>query len=134
MKRALWPFIPSGGRGLYLNLLGLLILLTGLGSSVFIWQSQNFLDEQDRKEGTTDLATAPLAPEDSRRYTHDTELYYGETGLLMDKWARWFEGLTHGKSLAKTIGVLSLAAATGCFWIAKGSKADKNVGAPMWRD
>ncbi len=71
--------------------------------------------------GATD-ASAPLAPEDSRRYTRDVELYYGQTGLLMDKWERWFEQLTHGKPLAWLIGVASVGVAVGFFYVAATSK------------
>ena len=101
---------------LTLNRLGLIILLVGFGSAVFIWLAQDRIDRQD-KEGT-----AALAPEDSRHYTHDVEQYYGETGLLVDKWTRWFEGLGHGKGLAKTIAALSLVAASGCFLSARVAK------------
>ena len=69
------------------------------------------------------MAAAPLAPEDSRRYTHDVEQYYGKTGLLADEWTRWFEGLLHGKPLAKIIAGLALVAASGCFLSARVSRA-----------
>jgi hypothetical protein len=122
MNGTLLPTTPSARRGLILNLLGLLVLLVGFGSAVVIWRTQDRIDRQDRDGGTTDGAAAPLAPEDSRRYTHDVEQYYGKTGLLADEWTRWFEGLAHGKALAKTIAVLSLAAAGGCFLSARASK------------
>ena len=108
-------------KGLTLNWLGLLILLVGLGSARVIWENQDRIDRQDR-EGTT-----ALAPEDSRRYSHDVEQYYGETGLLVDKWRGWFEGLAHGKALAKTIAVLSLVAASGCFLSARVAKTGQQV-------
>lgn len=123
MNRILLPSTPSARRGLTLHLLGLLVLLVGFGSAVFIWQAQDRIDRQARNAGTTDIAAAPLAAGDSRRETHDLELYYGETGLLMDKWGRWFEGLAHGKSLTKTIAVLSLVGASGCFFSARVAKA-----------
>ena len=107
--------------GLTLNRLGLLIMLVGFGSAVFIWLAQDRIDRQDRE------GTAALAPEDSRRYTHDVEQYYGETGLLADKWTRWFEGLAHGKALAKTIAVLSSVAASGCFLSARVAKTGQQV-------
>ena len=122
-NRTLLPSAPSARRGLTLKLLGLLILLVGFGSAVVIWQAQDRMDRQRGDGGTTDTSGAPLAPEDSRRYTHDMEQYYGKTGLLADEWTRWFEGLLHGKSLAKTIAVLSLVAASGCFLGARVSKA-----------
>ena len=108
-------------KGLTLNRLGLLILLVGLGSAGFIWGNQDRLDRQDRE------GASALAPEDSRRYTHDVEQYYGETGLLVDKWTRWFGGLAHGKALAKTIAVLSLVAASGCFLSARVAEAGQQV-------
>ena len=122
MNRSLLPLTPSARRATALKLLGLLILLAGLGSALFIWRAQDRLDRQDTAGEDADMAAAPLAPEDSRRYTHDVEQYYGKTGLLADEWTRWFEGLAHGKSLAKTIGVLSLVAAGGCFLVARGCK------------
>ena len=119
MNRTLLVSTPSGRRGLTLKLAGLVILLVGFGSAVVIWRAQDRIDRQHGDGGIADTGAAPLAPEDSRRYTHDVEQYYGETGLLADRWARWFEGLAHGKSLAKTIVVLSLLAASGCFFSAR---------------
>jgi hypothetical protein len=127
MNRTLLPSTPSARRRLTLKLLGLLILLAGLGSAVVIWQAQDRIDRQDGEGGATNTGAAPVAPEDSRRYTHDVEQYYGETGLLADKWTRWFEGLAHGKSLAMTIAVLSVVAASGCFFSARISKAGHSV-------
>jgi|CZKM01.1.fsa_nt_gi hypothetical protein len=117
------PSTPSARKRLTLNLLGLVVLLAGFGSAIVIWQAQDRIDRQNRDGGNADTGAAPLAPEDSRRYTHDVEQYYGETGLLADKWTRWFEGLAHGKSLAKTIAGLSVVAASGCFLSARVSKA-----------
>jgi hypothetical protein len=123
MGWTLLPSTPSARRGFTLKLLGLLILVIGFGGAVFIWRAQDHLDRQNGNGGDADLAAAPLAPEDSRRATHEVEMYYGKTGLLMDKWTRWFEGLLHGKSLAKTLAALSVVAASGCFLSARVSRA-----------
>ncbi len=96
-----------------LNVLGGVILIAGLSSAACIWLAPDQLDGQRGAKDTT----GPLSPEDSRRYTHDVELYYGETGLLADKFRRWLEGLTHGKGLAETVGVGSLVLAAGCFCV-----------------
>ena len=110
-------FLPAAGRiHLLLNLLGVIILLSGLGGATSIWLAQDRIDRQMAAGGTD--ATGPLSPEDSRRYTHDVEMYYGETGMLMDKWERWWERMTHGKPLAETMAVVSLAAAGGLFYFA----------------
>jgi hypothetical protein len=105
-----------------LNLLGVLILLGGLGSATFIWCAQDQIERQAlaaQKNGQGSGTSAqPLSPEDSRRYTHDMEMYYGETGLLMDKWSRWWNELTHGKPLAETIAVASLVVASALLYAA----------------
>ena len=97
-----------------LNLLAVIVLICGLGSAASIWLAQDRADRQ-ASAGATDIP-GPLSPQDSRRYTHDVELYYGTTGLLMDKWRRWWEAMTHGKPLATTLAVVSLAVAGGCFY------------------
>lgn len=113
--RALSSKAPAGRR-LRLSLLGVTILVAGLSSAACIWLTQDRIDKQANAGGTS--ATEPLSPEDSRRYTHDVELYYGETGMLMEKWKRWFQELTHGKPLANTIAVASLILASGLFYLA----------------
>ena len=98
-----------------LKLLGVVILVSGLGAATSIWLAQDRLDRQQSAGGPN--ATEPLSPADSRRYTHDVQVYYGETGLLMDKWQRWFQEWTQGKRLAELIAAASLVLATGVFWV-----------------
>ncbi len=105
---------------LIFKLLGALVLIVGLGFSVAIWCEQNRIDRATNPGGTNNLAGAfqePLSPDDSGRYSHDVEVYYGKSGLLLDKATRWLAGLMHGKPLAKTIGVASLVLA-GIFFFA----------------
>jgi hypothetical protein len=97
-----------------LKLLALVILLSGLGSAASIWLAQDRVDQQTRAADTT----GPLSPEDSRRYTHDVQLYYGETGLLMDKWKRWLKETGRGKGFATALAVASLVVASGVFFVA----------------
>lgn len=111
-----------------LRVLAVTILVSGLGSAISIWLAQDRIDRQTRAEGT-DIA-GPLSPEDSRRYTHDVEMYYGKTGLLMDKWGRWWEEMTHGKGLAKSIAVASLVIAGGVFYWA--TKRGPRIPADSW--
>jgi hypothetical protein len=103
-------------RRLILNLLGLIVLIAGISSAASIWLAQDRIDRQANAGATN--ATEPLSPEDSRRYTHDVELYYGETGMLMEKWKRWIHEMTQGKPLADTIAVASLILASGLFYVA----------------
>jgi len=99
-----------------LNLLAVIVLICSLGTATSIWLAQDRMDQKGSARGT-DMA-GPLSPQDSRRYTHNVELYYGETGLLMDKWKGWWEEMAQGKPLATIIAVASLVTAGGCFYLA----------------
>ncbi len=107
--------LPTPGRRRFtLNLVGVVILGAGLSTAASIWLTQDRIERQ-RSAGDSSM-TGPLAPEDSRRYTRDVEIYYGETGLLMEKWRRWLEEWTQGKPLAEVIAVASLILAGGLFY------------------
>ncbi len=110
---------PSPARKrLFLNLLGLGILLGGYCVALLIWQAQNRLDQQQ-----ADLASNPAAPLsalDSKKDTREMEVTYGKSGVLMESVSEWFTKMTHGRPLAKNIIVLSSLAAIGCFvWAAR---------------
>ncbi len=105
------------------KLLGIVILIAGFSFAVSIWRSQDRVDRASGPGGTNDLGAVyqePLSPDDSARYGYEVERYYGKSGLLLDKGTRWLQGLMHGKGLAKTIGVVSLILAGGCFFAAAG--------------
>ena len=99
---------------LIFRLLGLVILLAGYSGAALIWRAQDRIDQENAGNQAAQDA-APLSPLDSRKDMRQLEVYYGKTGLLMEGWMEWAEGLTHGKPLAKTIIVLSSAIAIGCF-------------------
>jgi hypothetical protein len=50
---------------------------------------------------------------------------YGKGGMLAASWMDWARGLTRGKGLAKTLVVVSSAAAIGCF-VAAGRLGEGN--------
>ena len=56
-----------------------------------------------------------LEPGDSKRYRYELERFGGNAAVFADDLSRWFAGLWHGKGLAKTIAVLTLAVALGFF-------------------
>jgi hypothetical protein len=131
MNRRLLPSSTSARTRLILNLLAVIVLICGLGSATSIWLAQDRIDRQGSAGGTD--VTGSLSPQDSRRYTHDVELYYGETGLLMDKWKRGWEEMTHGKPLATTIALASLVVAGGCFYLAANQSIPNGVSKPNIR-
>jgi hypothetical protein len=100
-----------------LNLLSVMILAGGLGWAGSIWLAQDRIDRQTKAAMMAGY-TEPLSADDSRRYSHDVEVYYGKSGLLLDKWTRRLEALTHGKGLAEVIAVVSVAVAGGLFFVA----------------
>jgi hypothetical protein len=96
-----------------LHLLGLVILLAGYSGAALVWRGQDRIDQQNAYLEGNDAE--PLSPLDSRKGSQQLELYYGKSGLLMESLTEWAGSLTHGRPLAKTLVVLSSAAAIGCF-------------------
>ena len=101
---------------LILHVLGLVILLAGYAGAALVWRAQDRIDQANADLAANDAA--PLSPLDSKKGTRQVELYYGKTGLLMERVTEWAESLTHGKGLAKTIILLSSVTAIGCFLVA----------------
>lgn len=92
---------------------GAIILFAGICLAAFIyWSAQPSTD-------ATVYADSVLAPDDSRRYAHDTQVYFGKTGALADKWTRMIATWGEPKPLAITIIVVSGLLASGCFWVAR---------------
>ncbi len=100
-----------------LNVLGTAILVAGLGSTVALWRVQERVNSSNADQQVANPA-APLAPSDSRKQSREIEIYYGKTGLLMERWSERAQNLMHGKPLAKVIGVVTVFTAGGCFFIA----------------
>lgn len=90
------------------KLVTFLMLLAGLGSAIVIYLMA----------GTPDESTMVSDFEGSKRYVHDLELYGGKANVIADKFARWFDGLWHGQSLAFTVAFLTVVIAGGYFLIA----------------
>ena len=91
-----------------LILIGAIIMLLGLGSSILIYQSVG--DDSGGVLGyeIIDGSAYPIRPEDSRMYRRDLELYGGKAAMVVDDFSRWFVGLWHGKSLAFTVAGISI--------------------------
>lgn len=64
-------------------------------------------------------ADSALPPDDSRRYAHDTQVYFGKTGALADKWTRTLAGWGKPRPLGITVIVVSGLLAGGCWWTAQ---------------
>jgi hypothetical protein len=113
--------LPARVR-LFLHILGLAVLLAGYSGAAVAWRAQNHIDQENAFLEAN--GAAQLSPLESRKGSRQLEEMYGKTGVVAAGWMEWAEGLTHGRGLAKTLIVLSSAAAIGCF-IAAGRKQIK---------
>jgi hypothetical protein len=91
-----------------------IILLVGLGSSILIYLTADIASESGL---VYDF-------ENSKKYTHDLELYGGKANVLANELTNWFVGLWHGKSLAFTVACITIVIALGFFFIASGLRPD----------
>ena len=92
----------------WLNLLGALILVAGLGSAAWIYQRAHHTSHN--------TANYALNPEYSKMYRHNLEVYGGKFSVIMDDLRRGFLGLWQGKSLAVIIGAVTILVAAGFFY------------------
>ena len=93
------------------NIAGAVILVIGLISAAWIWQTQG----RQQADPETSALPGSLSPDDSARYQRQVEIYSGKVGLLVERWTRQAAELGHGKALAETIAVVSLAGGGTCF-------------------
>ncbi len=98
-----------------LSLASVLILLFGLGGAVLIYQTA--INNPGRilgyEEGNG--SAYPVAPEDSKMFLRDLELYGGKANVFGYKLRLWFTGLWHGKSLAVIVGCVTILVSFGLF-------------------
>jgi len=104
-----------------LYLISAIILMVGLSSSIWIYLTA----ENDSKsvfgyEIAGDNAYL-IAPENSKKYVHDLELYGGKANVLANEFMSWFIGLWHGKSLAFTVACITIFISLGFFLVARTS-------------
>jgi len=103
----------------YFNLLSIVILLVGLISATWIYQSAdnnpNYVLGYEEENGSV----YPIKPEDSKKYLRDLELYGGKANVLITEFRLWFVSLWHGKSLAFTIAFLTILISFAFFWFAR---------------
>ena len=82
----------------HLRVIALMILILGLGSASSLYLTAE---------------PTPVNPSEydrftSKKYVRELERFGGKFAVLTAELSQWFAGLWHGKSLAVTIGILSL--------------------------
>ena len=113
--------LPS--RRLFLNGIGVVILLIGINVSGFL-----YLRSSENPE-TLDAQNSIVLPEDSRIYQRTVAMYAGTFGLLADEWTRDLESLGEPKPLSIIIIVFSILVSGGFFY-----KACRPVSIPPRKD
>jgi len=98
----------AANRQTYLRLLSAIVLVVGLASSVLI-----YLTAEKDSDGAAGYEIEggglyPNAPENSRMYEHDLELYGGKAAVLANEFRNWFTGLWHGRALAFTVACIAI--------------------------
>jgi len=89
----------SSGRERLLKRIAVAVLVVGLASAVWIYVTGG------------PVADDPLGRDDSKAYLRNMELYGGQANVLAAQFMTWFQSLWHGRSLAYTVGVLTLLTA-----------------------
>ena len=109
----------SSGLRIFLNLISAIILLVGLGTAIFIYQTADMDSSGALGYQIIGGTVYPIMPENTKIYRHDLEVYGGKAAVLADDFRRWFNGLWHGKSLAFTIAVITILASFAGFFTAR---------------
>ena len=111
------------------NLISAIILLVGLGTAVYIYQSADVDASGVLGYQIIGGTVYPIMPENTKIYRHDLEVYGGKAAVLADDFRRWFIGLWHGKSLAFTIAVITILISCAGFFAARHLPSNSEPGA-----
>ena len=103
---------------MYLNLIGVIILLVGFGSATLIYQTDGNDSRDVLGYEIIDGHVYPILPEGSKMYLRNLQLYGGTASVLADELRRWFVGLWHGKSLAFTVAFITIFISFVIFYFA----------------
>jgi hypothetical protein len=102
-----------------LALIGGIVLCAGLALAAWVYLTAPNDDADVLGYEVMSGNVYAIAPEDSKTYRHDVELYGGKAALLADDFNRWFASLWQGKQLAYTLTLLTIVVALACFWAAR---------------
>jgi len=119
-----------------INFISAIILLVGLGTAIFIYQTADSDSSGVLGYQIIGGTIYPIMPENTKIYRHDLEVYGGKAAVLADEFRRWFIGLWHGKSFAFTIAVITIFASFAGFFTAGHlpSPSESGAGAENNRD
>ncbi|MGD1148086.1 MAG: hypothetical protein ABR961_09065 [Thermoanaerobaculaceae bacterium] len=90
------------------RLIASMILLVGFGSAIVIYL----------KAGTVPGTPLEFSADSSKKYLRDLQLYGGTANVLAVQLMDWFKGLWHGRSLAFTVAIITVAVCLGYLFFA----------------
>ena len=113
---------------LYLS--ALVVLIAGVCAAVVIWIAAG----EDPGPAAYQIVVVdgksyPIDPGHSKRYVREVQQFGGKAGVLFDELNRWFAGLWRGRSLALTVGWISVFLSVGLFllgWTQSAPKQDSD--------
>ena len=109
-----------------LCMFGIVILVLGLTAAAVVYATAG--SESDNATGyeIVNGVVYPIATQETKLYRHDLERYAGKFAVITDEFGNWFARLWHGKSLAYTIAIVSIALAGAVFLVAYHFAADRD--------
>jgi hypothetical protein len=118
----------NGNLRTRLYLIAAFIMIAGCAGAVLVYLTAG--NDTDRGFGyeTADGYVYQVAPEDTKRYMHDMELYGGKANVLAGEIVNWFGGLWHGKQLALTIAFITVVVSSGFFLFAYHTQPGRKSG------
>jgi hypothetical protein len=94
------------------------VLLVGLCSAFVIFLTADGAADGAVRYEVIDGKVYAVPLSDTKAYMRDLQRFGGKAAVLAAELNRWFDGLWHGRTLALTVAVLSIAVSLGMFLVA----------------
>jgi hypothetical protein len=102
----------------WLSVLSVVILVAGLASALMIYRTAGEDSSYVLGYEEGDGSDRAIAPQDSKKYLRDLELYGGKMNVLSTELSQWFSGLWRGESLGLTVAVITILLSFGVLYAA----------------
>ena len=102
----------------WLSVLSVVILVAGLASALMIYRSAGNEPGSVLGYEEGDVSDRVVAPQDSKKYLRDLELYGGKMNVLSTELRQWFSGFWQGESLGLTVAVITIILSFGMLYTA----------------
>ena len=117
-----------------LRLSCLVILMAGLCGAMLIYQLAEDIPDASLGYVIVNGTVYPLATGDSKIYRREVQRFGGKAALLFDDFNRWFADLWRGKTLARTVALISILISLGIYLFANSLAPDAGSDSQDARD